>query len=398
MDLHWKFEPLFDAKRIKIARGGRAGMKSQAFATAALIKGMEQSTRVLCTREHQVSIRDSVHRLLADKIDQYGLQGNYRVLASSIESRVNDTEFVFKGLRHNIGNVKSLEGFDICWVEEAAYVPQIAIDVLMPTMRKAGSEVWFSYNPDSATDPVHVIAESGRPDMVLIETSYKENNWLSDEMKAEAEFSRINDPDGYAHIWGGQVRSRSDAQVYGGQYVVEPFDPQRTWHGPYFGLDLGFKKSANALVKCWIADRRLWIEYEAWGRQTPLVKLPDLLRTVPEADRHTIRCDNARPETIHYLQTHGFPKATACKKWSGSVEDGVEYLRGEYEKIVIHPRCSHTLDDFRLYSHKIDRQTGDVMDAIVKEHDDAPDATRYAIEPVITRRRGIRRGHVIGSH
>lgn len=381
------FLPLYSPKRYKIARGGRGGAKSHAFAEALILQGLERPLRILCTREHQVSINDSVKRLLDDKIDKFGLRAHYDSKHQTIVGN-NGTEITFKGLRHNIGNVKSLEGYDIVWVEEAAYVPAHSWSVLIPTMRKEGSEIWASYNPDQANDYIHQLAESDRDEMVVMDVCYLDNPWISDELLREAEFCRTNDPEGYAHIWLGKLATRSEAQVYGGHYVVEPFTPQPNWGGPYFGLDFGFKKSVTVLVKCWTGDRRLWIEHEGYGRRLPIEKLPKLIDDVPGAAQHTIRADNARPETIHYLQTKGYPKVVECKKWSGSVEDGIEYLRGNYETIVIHPRCTHTQDDFRMYSHKVDKDSGDVLDQIVKDYDDAPDATRYALEPMITARRG----------
>jgi phage terminase large subunit len=136
------------------------------------------------------------------------------------------------------------------------------------------------------------------------------------------------------------------------------------------------------MVKAWIAERTLYVEFEAWEVGCDIDRLPALFDQVPGSRDHACRADNARPETISYLQRHGFPNMEAVEKWSGSVEDGIAHLR-QYERIVIHPRCEHIIDEFRLYSYKVDRLSGDVLPDIVDAMNDGVDSLRYSLAPLI---------------
>ncbi len=153
-----KFDYLFDpplgSVRYRGSYGGRGSGKSHTKATALLVHGAARPLRILCAREYQASIRDSVHKLLADKIEALGMQGLYRVQERGIFG-TNGTEFLFKGLRKNIAEVKSTEGIDIAWVEEAQAVSKVSWETLIPTVRKEGSEIWLSFNPDQASDETY---------------------------------------------------------------------------------------------------------------------------------------------------------------------------------------------------------------------------------------------------
>lgn len=181
---------------------------------------------------------------------------------------------------------------------------------------------------------------------------------------------------------------RGGPQILRGKYVVEEFEPQKHWDGPYLGLDFGFSQDPTAAVKCYMADNTLYISHEAWAIGCDIDATPRLLDTIPEARTHVMRADCARPETISYLQSHGYGSVIGVEKWKGSVEDGVAHLRS-YERIVIHPRCEHAIEEARLYSFKIDRLTRDVLPDIVDRHNHIWDATRYALAPIIQRRGGL---------
>ena len=189
------------------------------------------------------------------------------------------------------------------------------------------------------------------------------------------------DPDAAAHVWGGQCRSLSDAQVLKGKWTVEAFVHKPDWHGPYFGADWGFSQDPTALVKLWISDNCLYAEDEAYGVGVEIDETPALFKTVPGADKHLIRADNARPETISYMNRNGL-RVEAVQKGKGSVEDGVAFLR-HFERIIIHPRCKHTAQEARLWSYKTDKLTGDVLPILLDKHNHTWDAARYALEPMI---------------
>lgn len=369
--------------RYKVFHGGRGSGKSWAAARALLLMADMACLRVLCAREVQNSLADSVHKLLKDQIDALGLTHRYDVTVNVIRNIATGSEFIFKGLRHNVQDIKSTEGIDICWVEEAQTVSSTSWDVLIPTVRKPGSEIWITFNPDQATDPTFSRFVTAPPSNALVrEVNYYDNPHLPDVLRAEAEHCQKVDPDAYAHVWLGKCRTNSEAQILRGKYVIESFEPEPGWDGPYYGADWGFSSDPSAVVKLWINQRKLYVEHEAYKVGVELDHLPSFFRNVPGAEAHTIRADNARPETISYMQRHGFPKIVACEKWKGSVEDGIAHLRS-YDQIVIHPRCVHTAEEARLYSYKVDRLSGDVLTDIVDKNNHAIDAIRYGLQPMI---------------
>ncbi len=374
---------LFSPVRYKVAHGGRGGAKSWGFARALLIEGMKRPLRVLCAREFQVSITDSVHRLLADQIADMKLGGFYSIQKASIQGR-NGTVFLFSGIRTNITKIKSMEGVDIAWVEEAEKVSEESWNVLIPTIRKTGSEIWVSFNPNEDSDPTYKrFVMEPPPGAEVVEIGWQDNPWFPEELRREKDYLYSIDPEAADHVWGGKTRNMTDAQVLRGRYVVEPFAVQPEWAGPYLGADFGFAADPSTLVLCWVDDvnRRLYIEHEAYGVGIEVDHLPALFDAVPNARSYASRADNSRPETISYLQRHGYSRMVSCSKGAGSVEDGVEHLRS-YSRIVIHSRCTHTAEEARLWSFKTDRLSGDVLPELVDKHNHCWDAIRYALEPI----------------
>lgn len=381
VDLPAYTEGLFRPWRYKVLYGGRGAARSWSVARALLLRGAQEPIRVLCARELQKSIRDSVHRLLSDQIGLMGLP--YEVLQQEIRHK-NGTLFIFEGLRHNITKIKSIEGVDVCWVEEAERVSEASWNVLIPTIRKAGSEIWITFNPDLDTDPTYRrFVLNPPPGSWVLKVSCDDNPWLPDELKAERDYLYSVDPDAAAHVWGGNTRQATDAQILKDKWVVEEFEPEEGWDGPYHGSDFGFAQHPTTLVRVWINGRRLMIEREAYKIG---LELDDTTahwkRHVPGSQDHVVRADSARPESISYLRRHGYPRITGVSKWPGSVEDGIAHLR-QYEQIVIHPRCKHAAAEARLYSYKVDERTGDVLPVVVDAHNHIWDAVRYALAPLI---------------
>lgn len=388
VDLPEKLEFLRHPARYKVAYGGRGGAKSWGFARQLLISAAERCLRVLCARELQISIQDSVHKLLKEQIDELGLGSVYEVQQNIIRG-VNGSEFIFSGLRSNATKIKSMEGVDIVWVEEAQTVSEESWSILVPTVRKEGSEIWVTFNPNEETDPTYQrFVVDPQPGAVVVKIGWQDNPWFPETLKAELEYLYRVDPEAAAHVWGGCTRRVSDAQVLRGRYVVEPFTPGVDWCGPYFGADWGFSTDPTALVCLWVNERTLYLEHEAYGVGVDLDDTPALFDTVPGAKAHMIRADSARPETISHMRRKGYVRIIPAEKWHGSVEDGVEHLRS-YERIVIHPRCVHAAEEARLWSYKQDKLTGDVLPVLLDRHDHVWDAVRYGLEPIIkTGKRG----------
>lgn len=386
------FEPSRGGARYRVFYGGRGSAKSWSIARALLIHGCQAPLRILCTREYQSSIADSVHKLLEDQISAIGLEGFYEVKQNSILGQ-NGTEFLFKGLRRNIREIKSTEGIDLCWVEEAEAVSQESWQILSPTIRKEHSEIWVSFNPALEGDPTYQKFIVKPPENAIVtKAGYTDNPWCPQVLIDEAEELKRRDPEAYEHIWGGLPWTRSDAQVLGGRYIVDEFAPKDSWNGPYFGADWGFAQDPTVLVKLWVADSRLYLEYETAGKQWGFDHTAKQFKAIPGAASHVIRADAARPETINDMRQRSL-NCVAAPKWAGSVEDGVEHLRS-YETIVIHPRCKLAQEQARLWSYKTDPRTGDVLPKLKDGNDDVWDATRYALAPLIQKGRGVKIGHL----
>jgi phage terminase large subunit len=372
---------LFTPSRYKVAHGGRGSAKSWGFARGLIVKSLESPRRILCTRELQVSIRDSVHKLLTDQIEQMGLERYFAPTQHAITNAYG-SEFLFEGLRHNTNKIKSMEGIDIVWAEEAEKISESSWNTLIPTIRKPGSEIWVSFNPDLETDPTYKrFVLQPPPDARVVEINWSDNPWFPEELRREKDYLYRVDPDAADNVWGGQPRRNSGACVLRGKWTIQDFETPDGADGPYYGADWGFSQDPTAVVLLWIKDRVLYVEHEAYAVGVELDDLPTFFDRVPGVRSHRIRADCARPETISHLARRNF-NIVGAEKWTGSVEDGVAFLRS-FEQIVIHTRCVHSAQEARLWSYKTDRLTGDVLPELVDAHNHAWDAVRYALEPII---------------
>lgn len=205
---------LFTPARYKVAYGGRGAARSWSFARALLILGMQRPLRVLCAREFQNSIKDSVHKLLADQIQALGLGGLYEVQETVIKGP-NGTEFAFKGLRHNVTGIKSHEGADVVWIEEANTVSKASWDVLIPTIRKPDSEIWATFNPELDTDETYQrFVLNAPPNAEVRHTTWRDNPWFPSVLREEMETCRKRSEDDYLTIWEGRTRKTLEGAIY----------------------------------------------------------------------------------------------------------------------------------------------------------------------------------------
>lgn len=389
-------ECLFRPKRNKVIRGGRGSGKSWAVARALSLKAAGRKLRILCTREFQNSITESCHELLSSQIRAMGLAHKYEIQQQGVYG-TNGSEFIFVGTGSNPEKVMSMEGVDIAWCEQAERMSARSWEILIPTVRKAGSEIWVTFNPDEENDPTYQrFVVNPPPDCISLEVNWQDNPWFPEELRREKDYLYRVDPEAAAHVWGGQPRTNQSAQILRGKYIVESFtvpaeewERQRGgWDGPYFGADWGFASDPTTLVKCWIkgathgqTQGRLHVEHESYGVGVEIVRTPALFDTIPGARSHLIRADCARPETISHIHNAGF-RIEPCEKWKGSVEDGIAVLRS-FEQIVIHPRCIHAQEEARVWSYRRDRLTGDVLPDVKPGDDHIWDAVRYALGPMV---------------
>ena len=362
LDIPKALLPLLQPARYKVMYGGRGAGKSFTVASWLDIYGVKRPLRVLCAREYQVSIKDSVHRLLADRIEALGLSQFYTVTQTSIIG-TNGTEFIFKGLHHNAQEIKSMEGVDICWVEEASSVSAESWDVLIPTIRKQGSEIWLTFNPLSPDDATwQRFVKNPPPGAWVQKVLFSDNPWFPEVLDDERKHLQEIDPELYQHVWLGEPRTISDAQVFKGRYLIQEFDTPED--ARFFqGADWGFAADPTVLIRCFIRGNVLYIDREAYGAGVELDETPQLFDSIETARKWPIYADSARPETISFMKRRGFHIMPA-KKWPGSIEDGIAVLKS-FDKIIVHPRCVHTADEFYRYSYKVDKNNGDVLPVIV---------------------------------
>jgi phage terminase large subunit len=379
------YQFLFDKARVKVSYGGRGAGRSWSFARALVLRAQERKTRILCAREFQSSITESVHRLLSDQVELLGFGDFFEVQTYTIGAR-NGSEFMFEGLHANVSKIKSLEGIDIVWIEEGEAITEHSWATLTPTIRKKDSEIWCTFNPHLASDPTYKrFVTMPLPNAIVRKTTFRDNPFFPAELEDERLYLQSVDDDAYRWIWEGECRTISDALILKGKFFVEPFEIDPAWSGPHHGLDFGFSRDPSAAVQLYIDDvnKVLYVRGEYWELARDIDSLPQAIETaIPGISQHVVFCDNSRPESISYLQRHGVAGARAADKWSGSVADGIAFLRS-FQKIIIHPTCKRFLDEARNYCFKVDRLTGSPMPEPAEGFDHLIDSARYALSPLI---------------
>ena len=336
-----------------------------------------EKTDTVCVREVQKSLNQSVKKLLEEKIQSLNVGKLFEVLHDRINTP-GGGRIIFQGMtNHTAESIKSLEGYDIAWVEEAQSLSQRSLDLLRPTIRKDNSEILFSWNPRFDNDPVDAFLRRNKPDdAIVVQVNWSDNPWFPETLRKELEYDRSRDYDKFLHVWEGGYISNSEARVFK-NWTVEEFDtPDGVVHR--FGADWGFASDPTVLVRCHIVGRTLYVDHEAYMVGCEIVDTPSLFMTVPESERWPIVADSSRPETISHMRRHGFPKIMAAVKGPRSVEEGVEWLKS-YD-IKVHPRCRHTIDELSLYSYKLDPLTGKVLPVLEDKKNHVIDALRYACE------------------
>ena len=368
--------------RYKVAYGGRSAAKSYSYASLLLLSAAQQHERVLCCREIQRSIANSVKRILDDQIRRFERIGafprNYFVSTrNEISCPTTDSLFIFSGLKSNVDSIRSSEGITKVWVDEAQNASQNSLTVLIPTIRAPGSELWFSFNPRYEDDPVYQLFVVGPapPNALIKKVNYYDNKWFSDENKTDMLWDKERDPDKYRHVWLGEPVRHSKAQVMYGVWREDevPEPPKDTIF--YYGLDFGFSGDPTALVRCWIDDRTLYIDRELYNYGVELDDLPTLIKSVVP-DGWQIYADPSRPDAISHLNRHGL-KVTKARAGKNSIVEGIGHLRSF--DIVIDPSCKNTVYEFMSYSYKTDPVTDEVTPIIIDAHNHIVDCCRYAL-------------------
>lgn len=374
----WAIPLLKPKMRYRGASGGRGSGKSHFFAEYTIDRCIEKKTRFVCLRETQNSLKESVKKLLEIKIQDLNVGHLFDVLGDSIRVK-NGGDISFMGLKGQTAeSIKSLEGIDVAWIEEAQSVSQRSLDIVRPTIRKDGSEIWASWNPRYKTDPIEFLRLSPPKGTSHVHVNFMDNPWISESLLAEMEYDRGRDIDKYNHIWLGEYQTNSESRVFKNWRVEEFTAPTGTIFKQ--GADWGFTIDPTVLVRCYISGRTLFIDYEAYKHNCEIFDIPHLFSEIPDSHIYPIVADSSRPETISYLKKNGYPRMYSSAKGAGSVEDGIEWLKSF--DIVVHPRCTHTISELTHYCYVVDRMTEMITGKLPDKKNHVIDSLRYACEAV----------------
>lgn len=368
--------------RYIVLKGGRGSGKSIAVADRLIFAALNESTRILCAREYQKSIKDSVHALLRERIGYYGLDDYFDITQNTITCKITGTDFIFAGVATNVNSIKSMTGVKYVWIEEGDSISQFSLDVLIPTFRMKGTQFFIVFNPVNEDDPIMTtFVKEKRDDTLVVHVNFTDNVYFKDtSLAAEEERMRRKDPEKHAWVWLGETRSNGDANIFKGRWEVKDFeippDRSRVWR---FGLDFGFSQDISAAVKCTVIDNKVYITDEWSGLQHTIDQHIPPMKALTGGQSWPVMCDSARPESIAYLKKAGI-NAVGVEKGKGSVEDGIEFLKS-FDGIVVHAKCQGVINELRKYQYKIDKSTGQVLPIILDANNHFMDALRYAFEP-----------------
>ena len=369
--------------------GGRGGAKSEALVAIGILESFVDDGVILCCREIQKSISDSLYSAIVSGIDKNGLSGHFKVLQNEITNLVTGAKFIFAGLKSNITSIKSINKLRVVLTDEAENISQNSWDYLRPTPRYGHVRMYVVFNPRFEKDPTWQEFVAKKDSRTLhITINWKDNPWFPESLNNQRLRDMRGDPGRYAWIWEGKFLQISDASILAKKLCVREFEVNSTFSTPYIGIDWGFSVDPTAVIECYTFDDRLWIRNAAAKVGLELDDTGQwLLDHVPIIAKHTSRADCARPETISKVKKE-IPLITGCTKWQGSVEDGVSFLQ-TFKEIVIHPDAECCFAELSAYNYKTD-DDGNPTTVIEDKNNHYADALRYAIEPIVTNKRKMK--------
>jgi len=381
-----KFTELFKqlktglTNRFYIYFGGRGSGKSWAIAIFIVLIMRLKKYRVLCTREYQKNIADSSKKLIEDTIKRFKLDHEFDMQRGVTRHKKTGSEILYYGLHHNAQEIKSLEGVDIVWCEESENTSQESLDLLIPTIRKPKSIIIFTLNPDKKENPVYkgFIDSPGYDSLIREKVNYCDNEHFPNVLQEEMERCRERDPEKYDWIWEGNCREFSDSQILKGCYTIKDFDlPNDLSY--CFGADWGFSQDPNTLVKMYVdmSNNKLYITDAIHKTGVEINDTPGFYERIEGSRQYPITADSARPEIISYMRKQGF-RIKPAKKGKNSIGDGIAFIRNF--DVIIHPSCKGVIEEFKLYSYKMDRTTGAILPQILDDNNHYIDAIRYGLE------------------
>jgi phage terminase large subunit len=384
-----KLQCLFEKSRYKVLYGGRGGAKSWGVARALLIKAAKEPLRILCAREFQTSIKDSVHKLLCDQIESLGLITFYEITQNSIRGK-NGSEFSFVGLKNNVANVKSYEGVDICWVEEAQTTSRLSWNVLIPTIRKPASEIWITFNPELETDETYQRFVLHPPDDCIVQKiNWSDNPWFPDTLRLEKDQLKNRDPQAYNVVWEGLCRQTVDGAVFAkemqvaeldGRITKVNYDPTKPVHAIF---DLGWSDATAIWFLQFVGMETRIIRYIEGNQQTMseyLAKMQtfgyiyDTLWLPHDAENKTLAANGRSIEEI--VRAAGYKTKIIGKT---PISDSINAARTIFRNCWFdRDNCHEGLQCLRHYRYDVDPETKQFSKTPVHDqYSHGADAFRY---------------------
>lgn len=374
-----KLQPLFTPARYKVLYGGRGGAKSWGIARALLIIAAQRPTRILCAREFQTSIKDSVHKLLSDQIFALGLESHYEITQATIRGK-NGSEFNFVGLKNNVANVKSYEGVDICWVEEAQTVSRLSWNTLIPTIRKEKSEIWVSFNPELETDETYQRFVVNPPEgAIVIKVNWSDNPWFPETLKLEKDALKARDHAAYQVVWEGFCRLTVDGAIFAremqmaeleGRITRVPYDPSKPVHAIF---DLGWSDATAIWFLQFIGMEIRLIRYIEGSQQTMsdyLAKMQtfgyvyDTLWLPHDAENKTLAANGRSIEEI--VRAAGYKTKIIPRT---PIADSINAARTMFRTCYFdRENCHDGLQCLRHYRYEVDPETGNFSKTPLHDH------------------------------
>ena len=359
---------LFESARYKVMYGGRGSGKSYSAAIALLVQGMESPQRVLCAREYQNSIKDSVHRLLSDQINKLGFDGFYEIGQTTIKGK-NSTEFFFEGIKHNVNKIKSYEGISRCWVEEANLVTKNSWDILIPTIRGEGSEIWVTFNPELEDDETYQrFVVKPPPDAKVVQMNWMDNKWFPDVLKKEMELLKERDFVSYETVWLGRCRAVMEGAIYRdelealkttGRICKVPYDPM-------FPVDVFWDLGWSDFTSLWFAQVVRGEPHVIDCYQDNLKSILHYIDVLKERKysygalwlpHDAKKSELGTGKTVYdIIKNHGYRVEMVPNL---SLIDGINATRMFlYKALFDEEKCSEGLSALRRYKYKTDPETG----------------------------------------
>lgn len=375
-----EYSRLFDRDwREAAVHGGRGSLKSHTIARFLLIRARQEKTLVACFREYQNSIKDSSHALLKKLIDEYKLT-DFKVTDTTIANTINGSEFIFNGLHHNEQSIKSIEGIDIAWVEEAQTISETSITILTPTVRKPGSQIIYTYNRLKSEDPIHKrLVIEGRPNTLVLNVNYDvaiKYGWFPDVLRDEMEDDKARRPNLYKHTWLGEPNNL-EGRVYKDWAIIDeiPHEARLVRRG----LDFGYSIDPAAVVDVYYYNGGYILAERLYRKRMLNNQLASFLSSLNEPNT-IIMADSAEPKSIAEISMEGVPIIAVNKK--GSKEQGylnysIDYM--QQQRISVTRASKNLISEYEDYLWATDRD-GKSLNKPEEGKDHALDAARYAFD------------------